>query len=122
MLSLTGLIISDEIPNGEEEEKDDAPPLPLQIGDWVVAQFAFENGKGYKKYVAQIIDITSDKFKLDCLRPKSTQKFSGLVYSYPAVRDNEGCVQKCDIISKIEKPSIFQKRSFKFNVNAKDLL
>lgn len=84
-------------------------------------QFPFENQKGFKKFVAQIIDTFEDKVKVDCLRPKPTKLFPGFVYTYPHIRDNEGIVEKCNVLYKIDKPTACQ-RALKFNVHANDLL
>jgi hypothetical protein len=97
----------------------------LQVGDWVIAQFPLDNGKpGSLKFVAQICEQLTihnkTNFRLDCLRAKNTKKDPGFIFTFPAVRDNQGIVPVEDIIKKLNPP-VPSQRALKFDILLRDI-
>ena len=93
----------------------------LEQGVWVIVQYPYENQRGYRRYIGQILDISmEDGYLLDYVRPKNTKNENGYIYTFPNIRDNENWCQRTQIIKKIEPPILWQ-RSLKFCVHCDKL-
>ena len=97
--------------------------VEYNVGDWAIVQFPIENKKnGFLQYVAQVVEKEEKRYRVDCLRLKSTRNFSGYIYTTPPIRnedpfarDNETWVVLSQLKCKLDPPEPYQ-RALKFNV------
>ncbi len=111
-----GVDAGDSVQNSEGTEN-----YTFKKHEWVVVKYHIQEQRVERKWIGKILEINTDvnTFLITFLRPKRTKQYSGYIYQYPEVKD-EDAVSREQILYVLPPPEDYQ-RCLKFTKHCDNL-